>query len=332
MFSGPETWSLAMEQTARAAAPSELEGAFRKDRGLLLGLCYRLTGSPEEAEDIVQETFARAIERPPPDADRPWRPWLARVAVNLSLDALRRRRRRGYPGTWLPAPLETGEEEAASAAGPASGDAGARYELLESASFAFLLALEALTPRQRAALILQDVFDYSAREVAELLGTSEGSARVSLHRARRAMAGYDRARSRPTRELRERTRQALAELLRCLVERDLSGLERLLAEDVRALTDGGGVYTAVPRPLAGRARVMRLLLQVAGRRAAGARIEPRLANGLPALGIEFASAVRRQAPRLLLRCELDAAGRIRELHALLAPGKLAILRPPPAVP
>ncbi len=318
-----------MDPTARAAAPSELEGAFREHRGLLFGLCYRLTGSAEEAEDIVQETFARAIERPPAHPDRPWRPWLARVAVNLSLDALRRRRRRGTPRSWLPTPVDTGEEAAAAARHPGS-DPQARYERLESVSFAFLLALEALTPRQRAALILQDVFDYSAREVAELLGTTEGNARVSLHRARRAMAAYDRARCRPTRELCERTRRALDEFLRCLVAGDVRRLERLLAEDVRALTDGGGVYTALAGPLVGRARVLRLFLQVAGRRAAGARIEPRLANGLPALAIEFAGAVRRQAPRLLLRCELDAAGRIRELHAILAPGKLSILGPPPA--
>ena len=130
-------------------------------------MSYRLTGSVEDAEEIVQDTFTRAIERPPPRTDKPWRPWLVRVAVNLSLDALRRRKRRRYPGPWLPVPLS--ESEALEplqrrVAEPAEGPE-ARYALRESATFAFLAALEALSPRQRAVLLLAEVFEYSAREV-----------------------------------------------------------------------------------------------------------------------------------------------------------------------
>src|SRR5262245_9047629 len=86
-----------------------LAAAFREDRALLLALCYRLTGTAADAEEIVQETFARALERPPPDTGRPWRPWLVRVAVRLCLDALRRRRRRRPIGPWLPGPVADGE-------------------------------------------------------------------------------------------------------------------------------------------------------------------------------------------------------------------------------
>src|SRR5262249_19218687 len=84
---------------------------FRNHGRFLWGLCYRMTGSAADADDLVQETFVRAIERPPRVLDRPWRPWLVRVAMNLARDQLRRRRRRKYPGTWLPAPIDTSEEE-----------------------------------------------------------------------------------------------------------------------------------------------------------------------------------------------------------------------------
>ena len=318
--------------------PPDLAQAFRSDKTLLFGLSYRLTGSVDDAQEIVQETFARAIERPPARTDRPWRPWLVRVAVNLSLDALRRRRRQRYAGPWLPAPFEgsdvgdslgavanlDGSDRAAFDARPDESPEG-RYETAESATFAFLLALEALTPRQRAVLILRDVFEYSASETAQTLETSEGNVRVVLHRARRAMRSYDRCRCRPVRELQDRTRRMLEEFMRCLIEQDVEALTKLLADDVRTVTDSGGEYTALPRPLAGRSSVMSLYLRVAKRRAPGARFGIRLVNGLPALTIEFAHTVRRQAPWALLRCELDHEGRIRELHAILGSAKLAAL-------
>jgi RNA polymerase sigma-70 factor (ECF subfamily) len=307
-----------------------LAAAFYADRALLFALCYRLLGTAADAEEIVQETFARALERPPPDTDRPWRPWLVRVAVRLCLDSLRRRRRRSYPGPWLPGVVATGDEEPA----PPSETPEQRYGLRESATVAFLLALEALRPAQRAVLILCDAFGYSAREASEAIDTSEGNARVLLHRARKALDAYDRARCRPTRELAERTRRSLEAFLGCLAAHDVAGVERLLAADVRALTDGGGDFAALPAAISGRAQVARLALRVARRRAPGARIALGLVNGLPAAAIEYARSVGRQAPRVLLRCELDAAGAIRELHWIAASRKLAAVRslfpaPPP---
>src|SRR5690606_30294329 len=127
----------------------------------LWGVCYRMTGSAAEAEDLVQETFRRALETPPADLERDLRPWLVRVAINLGRDALRARKRRGYDGTWLPSPVETSVELAMQPKLP-----DARYGELESVTFAFLVALEALTPTQRAVLLLRDVFDYSVRETA----------------------------------------------------------------------------------------------------------------------------------------------------------------------
>ena len=194
---------------AGAGSPVSAD-VFAAHRRLLWGLCYRLTGSSADADDLVQETFVRAMERPPEHADVPWRPWLVRVATNLALDLLRYRRRRAYVGPWLPAPIETGDE-----ASPPSYElvvderttTEGRYDLVESVSFAFLLALEALAPKQRAVLLLRDVFDFTVAETADALGLTPENVKTTHHRARRAMAAYDRRRCVPTRALQERTRR-----------------------------------------------------------------------------------------------------------------------------
>jgi RNA polymerase sigma-70 factor (ECF subfamily) len=306
-----------------------LEALFRAERRRLWGLAYRLTGSAEDADDVVQEAFVRLLAHPPAAPPEGLGPWLARVTANLGIDALRRRKRRIYVGTWLPFPVETPEpaDEVEEAAGPGP-DPEARYGLAESATYAFLLALEALGPRQRAVLLLRDVLGHSARETAEAIGASEGGVRVLHLRARRALEAYDRARCLPTPELRARHGAALQRLLDCLLAQDARGLETLLAESVETLTDAAGEYTALATPLAGRARVARLYLVAAqNRREAGTRSEIRLVNGLPAALITLERPVRRQAPRTLLRCELDGDGRIQLVHAILAPRKLAALRP-----
>ncbi|MEW6269333.1 MAG: sigma-70 family RNA polymerase sigma factor [Thermodesulfobacteriota bacterium] len=307
----------------------ELDALYRAHRRYLWRLAYRITGDAAEADDVVQEAFARFLAGPPADLGAPLRPWLARVATNLAVDALRRRRRRGYPGAWLPAPVESGDEAdvAENRADDASEGPESRYGLRESVSFAFLLALEALTPRQRAVVVLRDVLDYSAREVAAALGASEESVRILHHRARRALAGYDRARCVPDAALAQRTRAALDALMGCLARQDARGLEALLVTDARTVTDAGGEYTALREPMVGRARVVRFLLQAAlARRDGRPRVAVRSVNGLPAVVIDLTRPARRQAPRTVLRCELDAEGRIREVHAVLAPRKLVAVR------
>jgi RNA polymerase sigma-70 factor (ECF subfamily) len=302
---------------------TSFDDLFRAHRRLLWGLSYRLTGCAADAEDVVQDTFARAMEREPALGGDEWRPWLVRVATNRALDVLRRRKRRGYAGAWLPSPVPTGEGEDALAAACDSGEGPeARYERAESMSFAFLVALEALSARQRAVLLFRDVFDFSAREAAEALGISEENVRITHHRARRAMAAYHHARCLPTDELRRRIADLLGELLRCLVAQDAAGLEKILASSVRAVTDGGGEFNALHAPLDGRVRVATLLLRVARRRSAGSRVAVRTVNGLPALVIEYARSERRQAPRAVLRCEMAPDGRIGEVHVVLASRKL----------
>src|SRR5215475_8429408 len=107
---------------------------LESDRRLLWGLCYRMTGNAADADDLVQETFVRVLEHPPRRLDEPLRPWLIRVAINLSRDLLRRRRRRGYVGPWLPSPVPTEDEAPASfePAAPSEDSPAARYDLLES--------------------------------------------------------------------------------------------------------------------------------------------------------------------------------------------------------
>ena len=316
----------------RAAGAVDYSAVFAGERRFVWGLCYRMTGSAADADDLVQETFVRAIERPPERTDEPWRPWLVRVAMNLARDFLRRRRRGPYRGNWLPAPVGIDEIEEPAAfeipAGSASPTEG-RYELVESVSYAFLLALEALTPGQRAVLLLRDVFDYPVRETAEALGLSEANVKTTHHRARRAMAAYERRRTVPTRELAERTRDALQRFLIALSSADGAAMESLLAADVRAISDGGE-FAAAHRPVVGRSRVWRLLSGLERKVAPGRSVSVATLNGLPALLVDFGRVGRPFAPRGVVRVEVDADGRIVEVHTVLASRKLSRVRFPAA--
>jgi RNA polymerase sigma factor (sigma-70 family) len=302
--------------------------AFRQHERHLWGLAYRMTGSPSDADDVVQETFARALEHPPASLDTPVRPWLARVAINAARDALRRRRRRRYVGPWLPAPVETEQldELAEDADGAGVGGLEARYDLRESASYAFLVAIEALTPQQRAVLVLRDVLDYSVREAADALDLSESNVKTTHHRAREAMRTYDHVRRPPTRALRDETRDVLQRFLVALVSGDAPALEAFLAEGARAISDGGGEYLAALRPILGRDRVVRFLTGLQRKARWQGRVALKSFNGLPAIVAEIDDPGSRFAPRLLVRCELDERGCIREVHIVVASAKLAAVR------
>ena len=305
-----------------------LTAAFVADRPLLWGLCYRMTGSAADADDIVQETFARALEHPPARPDDPWRPWLVRVAMNLARDSLRRRRRRRYVGPWLPSPIDTGDEASLPSVEPVlpGGDTTAgRYDMLESVSYAFLIALEALTPQQRAVLLLRDVFDYDVRETAAAIGGSGASVKVTHHRARARMAAYDHRRCVPTRGLQERTRAALERLVAVIVGGDVRDAERLLAAGVRAVSDGGGEFHAARVPLVGPARVARFYTNIATRGLAAARSEIRMLNGLPALVTTLEAPRPGYAPLFVTRLDVDADGRVDRIYSVLATRKLSAI-------
>ncbi len=312
------------------AAPTHAataEPPFREHERYLWGLCYRMTGSAAEADDLVQDTFLRAMERPPARTDEPWRPWLVRVAMNLGRDALRRRRRRAYVGPWLPSPIETGDDPPSveiEAEGRPSTEA--RYDLLESVSFAFLLALEALTPQQRAVILLRDVFDYSVKETADALGLSEPNVKTTHHRARRALAPYDRDRAHAAPAVAARSEAALRRFLEALLGGDVGAVEALLAEDVRALSDGGGEFLAARKPIAGRAKVALAYLHFARGSPSGLVAEIRSLNGIPSL-VGEQPAAENVAPRFVLQCVVDAEGRIVRMYNVLATRKLTALAP-----
>ena len=297
--------------------------AAREHERFLWGLCYRMTGVAADADELVQETYARALEAPPARPEE-LRPWLTRVAMNLARDRLRRRKRERYVGPWLPSPLETGEEAVASVEAhlPGGGTTEGRYELLESVTFAFLLALEVLTPRQRAVLLLRDVFDYSVREVADCLTWSETNVKVTHHRARAAMAAYDRERCVPTRELQARTRRALEGFLGALASGDVGAAEALLAEPVRALSDGGGETFAARVPVVGVKRVALFYRRLHELGGAADALEVRMLNGLPALVARWNEPRPGSPARLVVRVDVGEDGRVRVVHAVQASRKL----------
>ena len=296
---------------------------LEEHRGFLWALCYRLSGCAADADDLVQETFVRALTHPPARTDEPWRPWLVRVAVNLGRDLLRRRKRRGYVGPWLPAPVET-DAELLGLPAPRATEPAARYDALESVSLAFLLALEVLTPRQRAVLLLRDVFDYTVRETAFALGQSEANVKTTHSRARRRMKDYAAERDPPTHAVQARTQAALYRFLMALQAGDVSAVEALLADDVRALTDGGGEFHAARRPVIGRDHVARLYLGLA--RFAPARVEIRILNGLPAVVMDLGRIGPGWAPRAVMQCETDARGLIRRIYSVTASRKMTAVR------
>ncbi len=310
-----------------SSIPNPLDTVFREQRPFLWSLAYRLTGCAADADDLVQETFLRALQRPPADTGRPWRPWLTRVTLNLGRDLLRRRRRRGYVGPWLPSPLATGEGDQPSFDPPdVRPGPGARYDLVESASLAFLLALEALTPAQRAVLLLRDVLDYSVRETATALEVSEANVKTTHLRARRAMAAYDRERRPPTPAVRAQTAATLQRLLAALGSRDAATLQILLADGVRMTSDGGGEFVSARRIVEGRDKVARFAFGLATKAGGWPRLERRTLNGLPAAIVTAAQAPPpRWARRLVLAISLDANGRIRDVWSVSASRKLTAL-------
>lgn len=270
----------------------------------------------------------RAIEKPPRRTGEPLRPWLVRVAINLSRDLLRRRRRQGYVGPWLPSPVPADEEGPASFEPPAPSEDSpvARYDLKESISFAFLLALEALTASQRAVLLLRDVFDYSTSDTAEALDMTEANVKVVLLRARRKMKEYDKSRAAVSPARQDATRRALEQFLLYLSTRDAAGLERLLAEDVVSLSDGGGEAPAARQPVRGRDKVLRLILGLAAKALFEPRFAVRMLNGLPAILVEDLPTMTGAATRYTIHFEVNDEGRIRGLQAVVAPSKLSAIR------
>lgn len=287
---------------------------LEQHRPLLRALCYRMLGSVADAEDAVQETFARALTAQP-QTDRPLKPWLVRVALNHCRDALRRRKRQAYPGPWLPSPLP--EEGIPEDAWPE-----ARYGLRESAGMAFLCALELLTPRQRAVLLLMDVMDQSVAEVAAATGLGHSHVKVLHHRARKALNRAQGPRIVPTAAVRARTWVTLQAFLAHLAAGRLDAAEALLSPDVTHTSDGGGVVAAARKVVRDRQRVVAFMARLnALVEVDGVRLLT--LNGLPGVLFQLRPARPHFPATSTLQIELGEDGLIRSIYSVLAPAKLA---------
>ncbi len=287
------------------------EHELEQMRPVSFAIAYRMLGSVSEAEDVVQEALLRA-HRASEEGEEIASPraYIATVTTRLAINELRsaRARREQYFGEWLPEPILTDGVE----------DPARHAELADSLSLAVLVLLESLSPEQRAALLLHDVFGYGYAEIAEIIGKSEGNVRQLTSRARRHVEER-RPRFQTSREQREELTQRFLAAAR---EGDLAGLEALLADDVALTGDGGGKVPALARSLRGRSRVARVLLswmRVASRRA-DLTWRPTEVNG--GAGVVVLDGEQ----RLISVWSLEiAGGEIRSVSSVVNPDKLAHL-------
>lgn len=274
-------------------------------RPTAFAIAYRMLGSVSEAEDVVQEAFLRmhqTLRRDEPITSP--RAYVATLVTRLAIDQLRsaRARRERYVGEWLPEPL---------VAGPTPAE---RAETADSLSLAFLVLLESLSPAQRAAFLLREVFDYPYPEVAEIIGSDVDSTRHLVARARHHLRER-----RPRYPSTRRQREDLAHRFLAAAQRgDLPALEALLAQEVALHADGGGKVPAPARPVNGRKRVARSLSagMVAAARL-GVRIEITDVNGEPgAMAFDAHD-------RLVAVIGLEVAdGQVQTIHSIVNPEKL----------
>jgi RNA polymerase sigma-70 factor (ECF subfamily) len=219
---------------------------FQAVRPRLFGIAYRMLGSASEADDVIQDAWVRWQGTDRSGVREP-AAFLATTVTRLAINVLEsaRSRREVYVGPWLPEPVAT------------EGDPTLGAERAEAMSLAVLLLLERLTPAERAAFVLREAFDYPFRQIAEVLEIGEANARQLATRAR---AHLDRERAA---EVAPAERQRLlAAFIAAAQDGDLEALEAVLAEDVIALSDGGGVVLAARKPVIGRQRVANFLLGV----------------------------------------------------------------------
>ena len=293
-------------------APTDRATTFEHYRPRLFGIAYRMLGSIEDAEDLVQETYLR-WHRADAAAVRTPEAWLVAVISRLSIDRLRRlaTERAAFDGTWLPEPLPTDERTVPDR----------RAELASDLSMAFLVLLERLAPEERAALLLRDVFDWGYDEIARVLEKSAAACRQLVHRARERIR-----RDRPRFPVPADAKAALVgRFLDALAADDERALLALLADDATFAADGGGKVPSVRRVVRGAVRVARLLLgyEHKGRGLVTHQIE--WLNGEPAVvtyagsRVVFATSVDTDGERIFACYRVLDPDKLRRLGRLSAP-------------
>jgi RNA polymerase sigma-70 factor, ECF subfamily len=292
-------------------ADDPLLAALVAERPLLVGLAYRITGSRVEADDIVQEAWLRARRTDGATIDNP-AAWLTRVVARLALDHLRsaRHRRESYVGPWLPEPVVGTMISAGTVDDPAAAS-----ELAESVTFGFLRMLETLAPLERVVFLMSDVFDVPFAEIGKTVDRSPEACRQISSRARRRIRE-----GAPRHEVPDDADSVVGELLAALTAGDLDRVLSLLAEDAVLVSDGGPQTYAARRPVVGRERVARFLVNTARRLARlDLTIESAVVNGEP--GVVVTGDGRWV---LTLTAHVDD-GAIAALYSVINPDKLAAL-------
>lgn len=295
---------------------AERAGRYQREHARSLrALAYRMLGSVAEAEDIVQEAWLRWAELDESGVQHAGA-YLSRLVTNLCLDRLgsAAARREQYVGVWLPEPWLDDEVLAERAPDPQ-----AQAEFAQDVSVAFMLALERLSPLERAAFLLHEVFDLDFDEVGERLGRSPAACRQLSSRARKHV------KARAPRQVVEQAQglrlwQAFSEAVRT---HDVDGLAQLLSADALMLADGGGVVSAVPRPLQGGALIARAFVGFARLPASrGWRLAPAWLHGAPGCLVFDDLDGGRLVQAMVLAPAVGDPGRIGALYIQRNPDKL----------
>jgi RNA polymerase sigma-70 factor (TIGR02957 family) len=292
---------------------ASLARLFEELRPAAFAIAYRMLGSVSEAEDVVQEAFLR-LHRMLREGERVESPraYLSTVVTRLCIDQLRsaRARRERYVGEWLPEPLLASDE----------ADPARHAEVADSLSLAFLVLLESLSPEQRAAFLLREVFDYPYDQIARIVGKSEDNTRQLVTRARRQVQE-----GRPRFEASRERREVLARrFFAAAVDGELEALEELLAHDVVLHGDGGGKAPALAHPVHGRTKVARTLLAWfrAAARIGGVSLQAAEVNGQPG------ALLLDPQGRLVTVLAVDVAdGQVQAIRSIVNPDKLRHLGP-----
>ena len=294
------------------AAAAGRSATFEAERPRLTGLAYRMLGMRDDAEDVVQDAWLR-WDRVATAVDNP-AAWLTTPVSRLALDRLRARQRdrTTYVGPWLPEPLVTATDSTADGADPAE-----RAIVRESLSLGFLHVLERLTPRERVAFVLSEVFDEPHTRVGDVVGATATASRQLVHRARRKLAD-----ERPPEVVKgDELGTVVDAFVAACASGDVDELLRTLAPEVILVSDGGSERRAARHPIVGSDRVSRFLLTLTRRIPAAVDLSIPVVNG------ERAVLIAWQGERLLVVLEPGPAG-LHRILMVVAPTKLARLDEP----